>query len=150
MGPQEALTWMQSAQLITEDLGKIGIKTHVTPVIRNIYLQRGGTKPGDFDITMTVLLDYQYAKTDSGTFWNMTSLEDPQIDALVDQILQTPDLTQQEQLSHQFQVLLAQKYDVECALLTTNAHEAVYSYVKGEDPNYTPRSAWQEYRWLDK
>lgn len=149
MAPVEAQTWVDSAKLMSEDLAKAGIKTHVTPVIRNLYLQRGGTKPGDFDITMSVLLDYQYAQTQSGTFWNMTSLEDPEIDAIVDKILQTVDLPGQAKLSQQFQTLLAQKYDCFMPLLTSNAHEGYYSYVKGIDPGYS-RGVAQQYLWLDK
>ena len=150
MAPVETQTWVQSAQLMSEDLAKIGIKTHVTPVIRNLYLQRGGTKPGDFDITMSVILDYQYAKTQSGTFWNMTSLEDPEIDAIVDKVLATTDLTEQKKVSQQFQTMLAQKYDCFAPILTTNAHDALYSYIKGTDPAYVPLNAWQGGRWLDK
>jgi ABC-type oligopeptide transport system substrate-binding subunit len=80
----------------------------------------------------------------------MSSLEDPEIDALVDKILATPDLTEQKKLSQQFQLSLAQKYDCFAPILTTNAHAAAYSYVKATDPAYDPRNAWQAGRYIDK
>ena len=73
MAPAEGDQGIALCRLIAEDLGKVGIKAHVTPVVRNIYLQRGGPKPGDFDMVESVLLDYNYAQTKSGTFWDSSS-----------------------------------------------------------------------------
>lgn len=149
MVPVEAQTWVDSAKLYAEDLAKVGLKTQLSPIVRNIYLQKAGPKPGAFDITMSVLLDYQYAQTHSGTFWDNTSLEDPEVDALVTQIMQTVDNKQRQQLSHQFEMMLAQKYSNLMPLLSANAHHGWYSYMKGIDWTYN----WQDYqpaRWIDK
>lgn len=149
MLPVEAQTWVDSGRLMSEDLAKVGLKTRLNPVVRNIYLQRAGPKPGDFDITMSVLLDYQYAQTDSGTFWNSTSLQDAEVDALVTRIQETIDPEQRKKLSNDFETMLARKYSNLIPVMSGNWHYAWYSYLKGFDPAYQP--AWyQKGLWLDK
>jgi ABC-type oligopeptide transport system substrate-binding subunit len=134
---------------MSEDLAAVGLKTRLNPVVRNIYLQRAGPKPGDFEISMSVLLDYQYAQTDSGTFWNSTSLQDPEVDALVSRIQETIDDAQREKLSHDFETMLARKYSNLVPIMSGTWHYAWYSYLKGFDPAYQP--AWyQKGLWLDK
>lgn len=149
MVPVEDQKWVDSGRLMAEDLGKIGIKTRVNPVVRNIYLQRGGPKPGDFDIMMSVLLSYQYAKTDSGTFWNSTSLQDPEVDALVERIYVTTDAEQRDKLSHEFERMLARKYSNLLPIISTISHYGWYSYLKGSTDQYLPYRS-QIDRWLDK
>ena len=118
-------------------------------VVRNIYLQRAGPKPGDFDITMSVLLSYQYAQTNSGTFWDSTSLQDPEVDALVDKIYDTLDTRQRDNLSHDFEMLLAKKYTNLVPVLSAVDHYGWYSYLKGYNDQYLPYR-YQITRWLDK
>src|SRR5215216_7266039 len=149
MVPSEAQTSIDSARLMAEDLAKVGIKTRVNPVVRNIYLQRGGPKPGDFDLTMSVLLSYQYAKTNSGTFWDSTSLQDLEVDALVDKIYDTLDAKQRDNLSHDFEMLLAKKYTNLVPVLSAIDHYGWYSYLKGYNDQYLPYR-YQITRWLDK
>ncbi|MGH2583785.1 MAG: ABC transporter substrate-binding protein, partial [Dehalococcoidia bacterium] len=149
MVPVEAKEWVDSARLMAEDLSAAGIKTRINPVVRNIYLQRAGPKPGDFDITMSVLLSYQYARTESGTFWNSTSLEDPEVDAMVNKIYETPDAMARDKLSHEFEMMLARKYSNLVPLLSTVSHYAWYSYLKGYNEEYLPGN-YQIGHWLDK
>ena len=151
MVPVEAQTWVDSGKLFAEDLAKVGLKLNLSPVVRNIYLQKAGPKPGAFDVTMSVLLDYIYAQTHSGTFWDSSSLEDPDIDAIVTKIRETVDDAQRKQLSQQFEIMLAQKYSNLMPMLTTNVHIGWYSYMKGI--NFDIPSRWQLYqpdRWIDK
>lgn len=147
--PTEAQTWIDSGNLYSEDLAKVGLKTRVNPVVRNIELQRLGPKPGDFDLGNSILLDYQGMQTHSGSFWDCASLEDPQVDALIAQITQTVDNTQRRDLSHQFEIMLAQKYSNLMPMLSNNIHAGWYSYMKGVNFDI----AWQGYqidRWIDK
>jgi peptide/nickel transport system substrate-binding protein len=149
MLPVEAQTWVDSGRLMAEDLAAVGLKTRLNPVVRNIYLQRAGPKPGDFDISMSVLLDYIYAQTSSGTFWDSTSLQDPEVDAIVERIKETVDAEQREKLSHDFELMLARKHSNLIPIQSGNWHYGWYSYVKGYDFGYQP--AWyQRDRWLDK
>jgi peptide/nickel transport system substrate-binding protein len=153
MVPPEAQTWVDGGGLVAEDLGKVGIKTRVTPVVRNIYLQRAGPKPGDFDITMTVFLDYQYMKTDSGTFWNNTSLEDSEIDALAEKIEATIDDKERAKLSNQIETMLAQKYSPLVPMLSGNLHQSYYAHMKGLDFDQSLSGllgGWQIGIWKDQ
>ena len=152
MVPPEAQTWVDGGRLAAEDLAKVGLKTRVSPVVRNIDLQRAGPKPGDFDITMSVFLDYQYAKTKSGTFWDSTSLQDAEVDALVEKIEQTVDPKARDKLSEDFQIMLARKYSNLMPLLSTNVHYGWYAYLKGFSPDFGRGTflGWQDDRWLDK
>jgi peptide/nickel transport system substrate-binding protein len=151
MVPPEAQTWVDGGGLVAEDLQKVGFKVKISPIVRNIYLQRAGPKPGDFDITMTVFLDYQYMKTNSGTFWDNTSLEDPEVDALVDKIVAEIDDTKRKDLSNQVELLLAKKYSPLYPMLSTNIHASYYAYMKGVDLEQDPGGlgGWQLDRWKD-
>lgn len=151
MVPPEAQTWVDGGGLVAEDLAKVGIKTRINPVVRNIYLQRAGPKPGDFDITMTVYLDYQYMKTDSGTFWNNTSLEDPEVDALAEKIEATIDDQARAKLSNEIETLLARKYSPLVPMLSTNTHWSYYAYMKGInfEGSRSGQGSWQIDRWKD-
>jgi peptide/nickel transport system substrate-binding protein len=149
MVPVEDQKWVDSGRLMAEDLQKIGIKTRVNPVVRNIYLQRAGPKPGDFDISMSVLLSYQYARTNSGTFWDSTSLQDPEVDAIIERIYETVDIKQRDQLSQDFERMLARKYSNLVPVLSAIDHYGWYSYIKGYNDQYLPYR-YQITRWLDK
>lgn len=150
MVPVENQQWVDAGRLFAEDLAKVGLKTRVNPVVRNIYLQRAGPKPGDFDITMSVFLDWQYAQTHSGTFWDSSSLQDPEVDAIIEKISQTVDPTAQDKLWHDFQIMLAQKYSNLLPLIALNAHYGWYSYVKGFDDNFDYFANWQDNLWINK
>lgn len=153
MVPVENQSWVDSGRLAAEDLAKIGLKTRLNPVVRNIYLQRAGPKPGDFDITMSVFLDWQYMKTKSGTFWDSTSLQDPEVDALVDKIEQTVDPATRDKLWVDVQMMLARKHSNLMPLLTGNVHFITYAYIKGINKDFgnaTVSSGWQDDRWLAK
>lgn len=150
MVPVETQTWVDAGKLFAEDLAAVGLKTRVNPVVRNIYLQRGGPKPGDFDITMSVFLDYQYMKTKSGTFWDSSSLQDPEIDAIVEKIEQTVDPKARDVLWEDVQMMLARKYSNLMPLIVSNAHYGWYSYVKGYDDAFDYFTNWQDKLWIDK
>jgi peptide/nickel transport system substrate-binding protein len=153
MVPPEAQTWVDGGGLVAEDLQKVGFKIRVNPVVRNIYLQRAGPKPGDFDITMSVFLDYQYMKTESGTFWNNTSLEDPEVDALVEKIEATIDDQERAKLSNQVELMLAKKYSPLVPMLSTNLHSSYYAYMKGLDFQQAQSGllgGWQIGIWKDQ
>jgi peptide/nickel transport system substrate-binding protein len=152
MVPPEAQTWVDGGGLVSQDLAKVGLKTKISPVVRNIYLQRAGPKPGDFDITMTVYLDYIYMQTDSGTFWNNTSLEDATVDALSAKIQAEIDDTKRSVLSNQIELILAQKYSPLVPMLTTNAHYSWYAYMKGVnlELNRFGLGGYQPDLWKDK
>jgi ABC-type transport system substrate-binding protein len=150
MLPVEAQTWVDAGRLMAEDFAKVGLKTRLNPIVRNIYPQRAGPKPGDFDISMSVLLDYQYAQTDAGTFWNSTSLQDPEVDAIVAKIFETIDAKQRDKLSEEFQIMLARKYSNFIPVLSTMEHYGWYAQLKGVDPDYHPYRGHQTKRWLDK
>jgi peptide/nickel transport system substrate-binding protein len=150
MVPVEAQTWVDSGRLMAEDFAKIGLKTRINPVVRNIYLQRAGPKPGDFDISMSVLLDYRHATSNSGSFWNSNALNDPEIDAMVDKIFETVDTQQRMKLSQEFETTLAKKYANFVPVLSTMTHYAWYSYLKGFDTDFHPTSGLQTKRFIDK
>ncbi len=149
MVPPEAQTWVDGGGLVAEDLQKVGFKLKVNPVVRNLYLQRAGPKPGDFDITMTVFLDYQYMKTSSGTFWDNTSLEDAEVDDLVTKIEAEIDDQKRSKLSNDVELMLAKKYSPLIPMLSTNIHASYYSYMKGVDLEADPGGlgGWQINRW---
>lgn len=149
MVPVESQSWVDSGRLMAEDLAKVGLKTRVNPVVRNIYLQRAGPKPGDFDISMSVLLSYQYAQTKSGTFWDSTSLQDPEVDAIITKIYETVDTKQRDQLSQEFEMMLARKYSNLLPILSAIDHYGWYTTLKGYNDDYLP-SRRQDRRWLDK
>ncbi|HXH22566.1 MAG TPA: ABC transporter substrate-binding protein [Dehalococcoidia bacterium] len=152
MVPPEAQTWVDGGGLVAEDLQKVGFKLRVNPVVRNIYLQRAGPKPGDFDITMTVFLDYQYMRTNSGTFWDNTSLEDPEVDALVDKIEATIDDQARAKLSNEVEIMLAKKYSPLIPMLSTNLHGSYFAYMKGInfEGSRSGQGSWQIDRWKDQ
>ena len=150
MVPVEAQTWVDSGRLMAEDLAKVGLKTRINPVVRNIYLQRAGPQPGDFEMSMSLQQDYRGATSNSGTYWNSSSLRDPAIDAMVDRIFETVDNEQRVRLSHEFEVALARKYSNLIPILSTTIHYGWYSYVKGMDADFHPYNGLQATRWIDK
>jgi peptide/nickel transport system substrate-binding protein len=149
MVPAEAQTFVDAARLIAQDLGALGLKLRINPVVRNIFLQRAGPQPGDFDVSIYLLQDYANATSNSGTFWNSTSLRDPEVDALVEKILETVDTKQRAALSHEFETMLARKYTNFVPLLSTRFHCGWYAHLKGVDPDFHPYNGLQAGRWID-
>jgi ABC-type transport system substrate-binding protein len=151
MVPPEAQTWVDGGGLVAEDLQEAGFKIRINPVVRNIYLQRAGPKPGDFDITMSVFLDYQYMKTESGTFWNSTSLQDPEVDALVTKIEAEIYDEKRAKLSNEVEIMLAKKYSNFVPMLSTNQHTSTFAYMKGInlEGSRSGQGSWQIDRWKD-
>jgi peptide/nickel transport system substrate-binding protein len=150
MVPSESQTSIDTGRLIAEDLQRAGLKTRINPVVRNIYLQRAGPKPGDFDLTFSVLLDYNHATSQSGTFWNSASLQDPEVDAIVERIYRTLDTSERDRLSQEFESMLARKYANLLPLISTVEHHAWYREVKGIDPDQHPTWGYQARRWIDR
>jgi peptide/nickel transport system substrate-binding protein len=150
MVPVESQTWVDSGRLMAEDLAAVGLKTRVNPVVRNIYLQRVGPQPGDFEVSMSLLQDFRSATSNSGTYWNSSSLRDPEIDAFVDRIFETVDNEQRAKMSHEFETMLARKYANFIPILSTTIHYGWYSYVKGMDPDFHPHNGLQAKRWSDR
>lgn len=140
MLPVEAQEWVDAGALVAEDLTAVGFKVRTFTEVRNVYLGLSGpkdledmSKPSDFDLTMSVFLDYQYAKTDSGTFWNNASLEDPDVDALVTEIEGTIDAGKRAELSQRFERMLAEKAANFIPILSAQQYHGYYEYVKGVD-----------------
>ncbi|MQA00523.1 MAG: hypothetical protein GEU80_14535 [Dehalococcoidia bacterium] len=158
MLPVEAQTWVDSGALIAEDMQDVGFNVRTFTEVRNVYLQLAGpkdledmTKPSDFDLTMSVFLDYVYQKADSGSFWNNASLEDQEIEALVTQIEGTLDATERAELSNQFETLLAEKASNFVPILSGTLYHGYQSYVQGVDHELSQSGkggAQLEY-WLD-
>jgi ABC-type transport system substrate-binding protein len=156
MLPVEAQTWVDGGRLVAEDLKDVGINTQTEAIVRNIYLQRAGPKPADgspsdFDITMTVFLNYDHFTSAPGSFWQNAGLEDSEIDALIDQITTEMDLEQRRDLSHRFEMMMAEKYSNFVPMLGTNIHAAYYSHVKGVDfdKSRSGLGGWQLDTWFD-
>jgi peptide/nickel transport system substrate-binding protein len=163
MLPVEAQTWVDSGTLLAEDFEEVGIKIKMESIVRNIYLQKAGPKPedgspSDFDITMTVYLDYNYFTTAPASFWQNAGLEDAEIDAIVDQIEGTVDSEARAELSHRFERMMAEKYSNFVPIQAGNNHRARYAYVKGIDfelsrsgvVGHTSPSSGQLGLWLDE
>jgi peptide/nickel transport system substrate-binding protein len=152
MVPVEAQTWVDAGRLAAEDWSKVGLKVRLDPQVRSIYLSRAGPKPGDFDITMSVPLDYAFMRTVVGGFWENTTLQDAEIDAVVEQIIGTMDAEKRKDLSQKFELMLAQKYANFMPMLAPNSHTGIYSFLKGRDTEMsnTGLGGWQLGLWIDK
>ncbi|MEX1022433.1 MAG: ABC transporter substrate-binding protein [Dehalococcoidia bacterium] len=158
MLPVEAQEWVDSGALIAEDLTAIGFNVRPFTEVRNVYLGLAGpkdledmTKPSSFDLTMTVFLDYQYAKTDSGTFWNNTSLEDPEVDAIINDIEGTVDAGARAELSQRFERMLAEKASNFIPILSGQLFHGYYETVQGVDHELSQsgKGGQQLGYWLD-
>ena len=160
MLPVEAQTWVDGGTLVAEDLQAVGINVRTEAIVRNIYLGKAGGKPedpnesSDFDITMTVFLQYHHHHSNAGTFWNNNSLEDPEIDALIDKISVTVDTEERAALSNQLERMSVERYTNYIPVLAYNEHVGHYAYIKGVDFDmYTSGwgfGGWQIDTWLDE
>lgn len=151
MVPAQVQDWVDSGRLMSDDLNKVGIKSTPETVTYTIYLQRGGPKPGDFDIMMSVYTDINMFKTETGFYWSNTSLEDPEVDALIDKITTTMDAEARKELLQEMEVMLARKYSPVMPMVTRNNHVGHYAYVKGLDYELGPSgfTGWQIDMWKD-
>ena len=156
MLPVEAQTWVDGGRLIAEDLEAIGLKIRTEPIVRNIYLGRAGPRPkdgspSDFDITMTVYLNYTHFDSNTGSFWANAGLEDPEIDAMLAEIAATVDSEERQELSKAWELEQAKRYANFIPVLGLNSHRLYYSYVQGVDFEKSRSGAggWQIDQWLD-
>jgi peptide/nickel transport system substrate-binding protein len=157
MVPSEVPTWIDGGQLAAADLQDIGLNIEVEPIPRNIYLGRAGDKPedpggaSDFDLTMSVFLDYHHFTSFPPTFWNNAGLEDEEIDAIVGEIHQAVDPEQRQELSQQFEMMMAEGYSNFFPLLSVNSHQGWSSQVHGLDLEQSRSGAagWQIDMWLE-
>jgi peptide/nickel transport system substrate-binding protein len=155
MLPVEAQTWVDGGRLIAEDLEAVGIKVRTEPIVRNIYLGRAGPRPADgspsdFDITMTVYLNYTHFHSKTGSFWANAGLEDPEIDAMLDKITSTVDSEERQELSKAWELEQAKRYGNFIPVLGLNEHRLYYSHVKGVDfeKGRNGYDGWQIDQWL--
>lgn len=158
MLPAETQTWVDSGRFMAADLNEVGLNVKTKQEVRNIYLLRAGPKdtanpdnPSDFDITMTVFLSYTSFLSDSGTFWNNAGLEDPQIDDQIAAIYAAIDPVERADLSHEFELMMAEKYSNFVPVLTGNQHGAWYAHVRDLDfeDSRSGQGGWQINMWLD-
>lgn len=131
--PSDAQAQADAARLIAEDLRNVGIKVELQPEARNIFLKRVSPKPGDFDIALAGLQDYELALSNTSNFFKNGSLDDPEIDALINKIITTVDADKRKSLSQQFELLSFQRYSPLYPMLILNAHVGWSSKVKGQD-----------------
>jgi len=158
MLPVEAQTWVDSGALIAEDMQDVGFNVRTFTEVRNVYLQLAGpkdlqdmTRPADFDLTMSVFLDYQYQQTNSGAFWNNNALEDPEVDAIVDQIETTVDTVARAELSNRFERMLAEKAANFVPILSGTLYHGYLATVQGVDHELSQsgKTGQQIGLWLD-
>jgi ABC-type transport system substrate-binding protein len=101
---------------------------------------------------MTVYLDYSFARKQGGYGWDNASLEDDEVEAVLDNIDKEMDDKKRAELSHQFELLLAKKYSPLVPMLSYNIHYSWYAYMKGidEEISKSGQGGWQINRWIDK
>jgi ABC-type transport system substrate-binding protein len=158
MLPAESQTWIDGGRLAADDLRDVGFDIKTFTEVRNIYLQRSGpkdtkdlTKASPFDLTMSVFLSYTSFRSDTGSFWNNTGLEDPEIDAQINLVYETIDAEKRAEYSHELEILMAKKYSNFIPLLSETNHVGWYSYVKDLDleDSRSGIGGWQIGMWFD-
>ena len=159
MLPAEVQTWIDGGRLAADNLADVGFDINAFTEVRNIYLQKAGpkdtkdlTKPSPFDITMTVFLSYTSFRSDTGSFWNNSGLEDAEVDAKINEIYETIDSEARAERSHELELMMAQKYANFVPMLTGNSHVGWYSYVKDLDfeDSRSGVGGWQVNMWFDQ
>ena len=153
--PVEAQSYVDSGRLMAEDMAQIGIKTRLEPIPRTLFIQRVGTEPGEFDISMwpfqgaNVRQQMRLLHSKEGAFQECFSLNDPEIDALVERHEQ--ELNQQEwlKIGQQIQRLQFQRWGNWIPTYDYNNYTSYYAFVKGMD--FAPGARnYQIDRWLDR
>jgi peptide/nickel transport system substrate-binding protein len=160
--PVEAQFYVDAGRLMAEDLSNAGIKVNLSPIPRTQYIQRVGAEPGDFDISMwpfqgtNFRQQFRLFHSKEGSYQETFSLNDPEIDALVEKSETLLDQAQYIQTSHQIQRLLFQKYSNWVPTYSQSYHTGYWAFVRGEDfgEDYVPSPSggrvYQLDRWLDK
>jgi peptide/nickel transport system substrate-binding protein len=153
--PVEAQFYVDSGRLMAEDFAQLGIKTKLEPIPRTLFIQRVGTEPGEFDISMwpfqgaNVRQQMRLLHTKEGAFQECFSLNDPEIDALVEKQEQELNTQEWQKLVQQIQRLQFQKWGNWIPTYDYNNYTGYYFFVKGMD--FTPGAHnFQINRWLDK
>jgi len=153
--PVEAQFYVDSGRLMAEDMAQVGIKTRLEPIPRTLFIQRVGTEPGEFDISMwpfqgaNVRQQMRLLHSKEGAFQECFSLNDPEIDALVERHEQ--ELNQQEwnKIGQQIQRLQFQRWANWIPTYDYNNYTGYYAFVKGMD--FTPGARnYQIDRWIDR
>jgi peptide/nickel transport system substrate-binding protein len=159
--PVEAQFYVDSGRLMGEDLAQVGIKTRLETVPRTQYIQRVGTEPGDFDFSLwpfqgsNVRQQMRIMHSKEGSFQETFSLNDPEIDTLVEKHEETLDRAEYNRIGQQIQRLLFQKYSNWIPTYSYNNYIGYYAYVRGIDftpmvPSASGGHPYQLNMWLDK
>lgn len=153
--PVEAQFYVDSGRLIAEDLAQVGIKTKLEPIPRTLFIQRVGMEPGEFDISLwpfqgsNVRQQMRLLHSKEGAFQESFSLNDPEIDALVERHEQTLDTQEWYRIGQQIQRLQFQRWANWIPTYSYNNYTAYATAVKGID--FTPGSRnYQLGRWIDR
>jgi peptide/nickel transport system substrate-binding protein len=153
--PVEAQFYVESGRLIAEDLAQVGIKTKLEPTQRLLYIQRVGSEPGDFDISLwpfqgsNVRQQMRLLHSKEGAFQESLSLNDPEVDALVEKHEQELNTQEWIKIGKQIQRLMFERWSNWIPTYSYNNYTAYYAFVKGLD--FTPGARnYQLGRWLDR
>ncbi len=160
--PVEAQFYVDAGRLMAEDLGKAGIKTNLAPITRTLYIQKVGAEPGDFDISMwpfqgtNVRQQFRIFHTKEGSFQETMSLNDSEIDGLIEKSEQTLDHAQFVATALQIQRLMFQRFSNWVPTYSSSSHTGYWAFVRGVEfaEQYVPSASgghvYQLERWLDK
>jgi ABC-type transport system substrate-binding protein len=153
--PVEAQFYVDSGRLISEDLAQVGIKTKLEPTPRTLYIQRVGMEPGEFDISLwpfqgsNVRQQMRLLHSKEGSFQENFSLNDLEIDALVERHEQELNTQEWLKLGQQIQRLQFQRWANWIPTYSYNNYTAYASVVKGLD--FTPGARnYQLGRWIER
>jgi len=160
--PVEAQFYVDAGRLMAEDLGKAGIKTNLAPITRTLYIQKVGAEPGDFDISMwpfqgtNARQQFRLLHTKEGSFQETMSLNDTEIDALIEKSEQLLDHAQFVTTAQQIQRLQFQRFSNWVPTYSSSSHTGIWAVVRGVEfgEQYVPSASgghvYQLDRWLDK
>ena len=160
--PVEAQFYVDAGRLMAEDMGKVGIKLNLNPITRTIYIQKVGSEPGDFDISMwpfqgtNVRQQFRIFHSKEGSFQESLSLNDSEIDALIEKSEQTLDHKAFVEVAQQIQRLMFQKFSNWVPTYSSSSHTGYWAFVRGVEfgDQYVPSASgghvYQLDRWLDK
>lgn len=152
--PVESQFYVDSGRLMGEDLAQVGVKVRLEPIQRALFIQRIGVEPGDYDISLwpfqgsNIRQQMRLLHSHEGAFQETFSLNDPEIDALVEKHEQELNAQEWQKIGQQIQRLQFQRWGNFIPTYDYNNYTGYYSFVKGQD--YTPGARnYQLNRWLD-
>jgi len=153
--PVEAQFYVDSGRLIAEDLLALGIKTRLEPIPRTLFIQRVGSEPGEFDISLwpfqgsNIRQQMRLLHSKEGAFQECFSLNDPEIDALIEKHEQELNYQEWLKVGQQIQRLQFQRWANWIPTYDYNNYIAHYNFIKGMD--FTPGARnYQINRWVNK